>query len=124
MVAREPRVADLPVELFSVERAAMLVVEADANGVGTSVLDESVGNGLAFDDGGGVGGDLLRGEAQAGGDRWIDTKRGRGTADGILDAVKDIDDSRLSLDGGCDLVTDLRQQSGIVIEEFDLNRLR
>src|SRR5882757_10480486 len=102
----------------------MLVVEADANGVRTPVLDDGVGNRLALDDGAGVGGDLLRGEAEARGDGWIDAKRGGGTADGVLDAVEDIDDSGLFFDGGCDFVTDLGQQGRIVVEEFDLNRLR
>ena len=102
----------------------MLVVEADANGVRAPVLDDAVGNRLALDDGGGVGGDLLRGEAEARGDGWIDAEGGGGTADGVLDAVEDIDDSGLFFDGGCDFVADLGEQGGIVVEEFDLNRLR
>src|SRR5258708_35049809 len=102
----------------------MIVGEADANGVRTSVLDDAVLNGDALNDGAGIGGDLLRGEAEARGDGRVDAKRGGGTADGVLDAVKDIDDSLLFFDDGCDLVTDLSQQSGVVIEEFDLNRLR
>src|SRR6202011_5604303 len=88
------------------------------------VLDDGVGNRLALDDGGGVSGDLLSGKAEARGDGWIDAKGGGWTADGVLDAVEDVDDSGLFFDGGCDFVTDLGQQGRIVVEEFDLNRLR
>src|SRR5258708_36889971 len=102
----------------------MIIGEADANGVRTSVLDDLVLDRYALNDGGGIGGDLLRGEAEARGDGWIDAKRGGGTADGVLDAVENIDDSGLFFDGGCDFVTDLGQQGRIVVEEFDLNRLR
>src|SRR5260370_2403838 len=102
----------------------MIVGEADANGVRTSVLDDAVLNGDALNDGAGIGGDLLRGKAEARGDGRVNAKRGGGTADGVLNAVEDIDDSLLFFDGGCDLVTDLSQQGRIVIEEFDLNRLR
>src|SRR5882762_3600495 len=102
----------------------MIVGEANANGVRTSVLDDTVLDRYALNDGGGVSGDLLRGEAEAGGDGRVDAKRGGGTADGVLDAVEDIDDSRLFFDSGCDLATDLGQEGRIVIEEFDLNRLR
>src|SRR6266481_20570 len=102
----------------------MIVAEANANGVRTSVLDDTVLDRYTLNDGAGIGGDLLRGEAEARGDGRVDAKRGGGTADGVLDAVEDIDDSLLLFDGGCDLVTDLGEQGRVIIEEFELNRLR
>ena len=42
----------------------MIVGEAERGGVGAAVLDETVSNRHPLNDGGGVGGDLLRGEAE------------------------------------------------------------
>src|SRR5205814_7872004 len=66
--------------LNGVEGSAMLVVETDANGVGAAVLDGAVCNRNAFDNGGGIGGDLLCGEAEARGDGGVDAKCGGGAA--------------------------------------------
>src|SRR5260370_39690386 len=82
----------------------MIVAEADANGVRTSVLDDSVCNRHAFNDGGGVGGDLLRGEAEAGGEGWGGAKRGGGAAGCVLGALWDVGDTGVFFDGGCGLV--------------------
>src|ERR1700704_5986805 len=102
----------------------MIIAEANADRVWTAVLDDTVLDRYALNDCAGVVSDLLRGEAEARGDGWIDAKGGGGTADGVLDAVEDVDDSGLFFDGGCDFVSDLGQQGRIVVEEFDLNRLR
>ena len=86
--------------LDGVERGAVFVGQADADGVGAAVDDDGVVGGQAVEDGGGVFGDLLRGEAEARGDDGVDLEVGGGAADGVVDAVLGVDDAGDFADGG------------------------
>ena len=79
--------------LDGVEGSAMGVVEADADGVGAAVLNEGLRGGQAIEDRGRVGGDFGGGESHARGDAGIDLEGGGGAADGVVDAVFDVDDA-------------------------------
>src|ERR1700677_2412672 len=102
----------------------MIVREANANGIWTPVLDEAVGSGNTLDDGAGISRHLLRGEAKTRGDGGVDAESGRGATDRVFDTVEHVDNTGLFFDCGCDLIADLSEYSGIVVEEFDLYWLR
>ena len=109
--------------LDGVERGAVRVVEADADGVGAAVLDEGLRGGEAVEDGGGVGGDFGGGEAVVRGEAGVDLEDGGGAADGVVDAVLDVDDAGDFADGVADAGAELVEQVLIGGEELDLDGL-
>ena len=88
--AERGRVARGAVEdgvLDGVERAAVLVAQAHADGVGAAVGDERIGGGDAVEDRGCILRDLGGRKAHARGDDGIDLEVGGRPADGVFDAV-------------------------------------
>ena len=77
--------------LDRVERGARLVAEAHANGVGAAVRDQRIGGRDAVENRGRIFGDFSRREAEARRDDGIDLEVGGRAADGVVDAVLDID---------------------------------
>ena len=109
--------------LDGVERGAVLVAEAHANGVGPAVGDQRIGGGNAVENRGGVLGNLAGREAEARGHHGIDLEVGGRAADGVVDAVLDIDHAGNLADGVADAGPELRQQCRIVGKDLDLDRL-
>src|ERR1700684_2118149 len=109
--------------LDSVEGSAMGVVEEDADGVGAAVLDEGLRGGQAVEYGGGVGGDFGSGESVARRDARVDLEGGGGAADGVVDAVFDVDDAGDFGDGVANARSELVEQILVGGEELDLDGL-
>src|ERR1039457_6726940 len=102
----------------------MFLAEAHADGVGSAVRDEWIAGGKAIKNRGGVLGNLGWREAEARRDDGIDLEAGRWPADGVLDAVLDIDDALDLFDGIADARAELTKQGRIVYKKLDLDWLR
>src|ERR1700730_11013530 len=103
--------------LDCVERGAVRLWQADSNVIGTTLSDQGNGGRHAFDDCGGVGGELLRGKAEARRSGWIDLKAGGRSADRVFKSVEHIDYALLLLDRVCDPCGDVVENLGTRIEE-------
>ena len=101
----------------------MGVVEADTHGVGAAILDEGLRGGETVEDGSSVGGDFGGGETQAGGEAGIDHEGSAGAADGVVDAIFDVDDAGDFRDGVADTRGDLVEEILVGGEELDLDGL-
>ena len=110
--------------LDRIERGAMLIAEAHANGVRAAVGNQRIGGRHRRRESRSRPRETSVGrKAEAGGDNGIDLEVGCRAADGVFDAVLHVDHAWNLADGIADPRAKLRQQRRIVGEDLDLDRL-
>ena len=116
--ASEERVA------HAIQRRPGLLRESNADGVSTIVYNHGCAGRLAFQNGGGIDSNLFGREAGAGSHGRIDLKSGCGSADGVLDAVENVDDAVNIPNGVGYARRGIRKEFWILRKEFDHDGLR
>src|SRR5439155_1409825 len=93
--------------------------KSNADGVSAIVYYDGRGGRLAFQNGRSIHSNLFGSEARTRSHSRIDLKRGCRSADGVLDAVKHIDNAVNLLNGLSNARRSVREELGILREQFD-----